>query len=144
MDIGAENIIIYVYDINKVKPFDSFNHISEAIRSILADNIKKIKIGVIGNKLDLVSQSDIKEVKEIGEKYTEKINGIFLMTSIKKGMDDIIQFILNIINFKSKNVIILKNKKTIINEYQQLFKLNNLNRVIRCEKCKTKFRNNIS
>ena len=138
MDIGAENIIIYAYDISKVKPFDSLNPIYEASRSILEDNIKKIKIGVIGNKLDLVSQSDIKEVKEIGEKYAEKINGMFLMTSAKKGIGDVLQFILSILNFKSKNEIILKNKKAIIKEYQQLFKLNNLNRVIRCEKCKTK------
>ena len=138
LDIGTENIIIYVYDISKVKPLESLNPISEAIKSILTDKFKNIKIGVIGNKLDLVSQNDLNAVKEIGEKYAEKVNGMFLMTSAKKGIGDIRQFIISIINFKSKNEITIKNNKASIKEYQQLFKSKNLNRVIRCEKCKTK------
>ena len=85
-DIGTENIIIFVYDINKVKPFDSLNPIYEAIRSILEDNFKNIKIGIIGNKVDLVSQGDLKSLKEIGENYADKIDGKFLMTSAKKGI----------------------------------------------------------
>ena len=83
-DIGSENIIIYVYDLNKVKPFDSLNPIYDAIRSILTDNYKKVKIGVIGNKLDLVSQNDLKSIKEIGEKYAEKINAKFLLKDFNK------------------------------------------------------------
>ena len=137
-DIGSENIIIYVYDLNKVKPFDSLNPIYDAIRSILTDNYKKVKIGVIGNKLDLVSQNDLKSIKEIGEKYAEKINAKFLMTSAKEKIGDALQFLLKLIKSKSKNDLIIKNKKKFIKEYIQLFKSKNLNRVIRCEKCKNK------
>ena len=140
MDIG-ENLIIFIYDLNLAKPFHSLNPIYEAIRNILADKCKNIKIGLIGNKLDLVSQNDLKTKKDIGENIAEKINGKFLMTSAKKGIGDVFQFILSIINSKSKNDIIIKNRKAIIKEYQQLFKSKNLNRVIRCEKCKTKIAN---
>jgi len=138
LDIKTDNIIIYVYDLNKNKPSDSLNPINENIKSIVGDNLKSIKVGIIGNKLDLISQNDKKTLKELGEKYAQKINAKFLMTSAKKGLDDIFQFILSIINSKSKNEIFLKNNKTIIKEYQQLFKSKNLNGVIRCEKCKTK------
>jgi len=47
---------------------------------------------------------------------------MFLMTSAKKGIGDIRQFIISIINFKSKNEITIKNNKASIKEYQQLFK----------------------
>ena len=137
-DNKTENIIIYVYDLNKARPFESLNPIYEAIKSILGDNYKNIKIGVIGNKLDLISQNDKKTLKEMGEQYAEKINAKFLMTSAKKGIGDVFQFILSIINSKSKNEILIKNKKSILKEYQQLLKSKNLNGVIRCEKCKTK------
>jgi len=50
LDIGTENIIIYVYDISKVKPLESLNPISEAIKSILTDKFKNIKIGVIDKR----------------------------------------------------------------------------------------------
>ena len=138
LDIKAENIIIYIYDLNKAKSFGSLTSINEAIKSIVRANITDIKIGIIGNKLDLISQNDKKTLKEIGEKYAQKINAKFLMASAKKGLDDIFQFILSIINSKSKNEIIIKNNKSILKEYQQLFKSKNLNGVIRCEKCKTK------
>jgi len=141
LDIEAKNIIIYVYDLNKDKPLQSLSSICEAIGTILADNFKNIKIGLIGNKLDLISQNDLKVKKDSGEKYAEKINGKYLMTSAKKGIGDVFQFILSIINSKSKNEIIIQNRKTIIKEYHQLFKSKNLNRVIRCEKCKTKIAN---
>jgi GTPase SAR1 family protein len=132
LDITTENIIIYVYDLNKGKSFDSLNPINEAIKSILGDNLRSVKVGIIGNKLDLISQNDKKTLKEIGEKYAQKINARFLMTSAKKGLDDIFQFILSIINTKSKNEIFIKNNKSILKEYQQLFKSKNLNGVIRC------------
>ena len=138
LDITTENIIIYVYDLNKDKSFDSLNPINEAIKSIVGDNLRRVKVGIIGNKLDLISQNDKKTLKEIGEKYAQKINARFLMTSAKKGLDNIFQFILSIINTKSKNEIFIKNNKSILKEYQQLFKSKNLNGVIRCEKCKTK------
>mgnify|MGYP002624593388 CR=1 FL=1 len=139
LDNKTENIIIFAYDLSKVKPFDSLNPIYEAIKSIAGDNLKNIKVGVIGNKLDLISQNDKKTLKEMGEKYAEKINAKFLMTSAKKGLGDIFLFILSIINSKSKNEIYFKNnKKPNIKEYQQLFKSKNLNGIIRCEKCKTK------
>jgi len=138
LDIKAENIIIYVYDLSKAKPFESLNSINEAIKSIVGDNFKNIKVGLIGNKLDLISQADKKSLKEKGEKYAQKINAKFLMTSAKKGLDDVFQFILSIISSKSKNEIFIKNNKTILKEYQQLLKSKNLNRVLRCEKCKTK------
>jgi hypothetical protein len=68
-----------VYDLKNARPFESLNPIYEAIESILGDNLKNIKIGIIGNKLDLISQNDKKALKEIGEKYAEKINEKFLM-----------------------------------------------------------------
>ena len=138
LDIKADNIIILVYDLNINKSSDSLNPINEYIKSIVGDNLKSIKIGIIGNKLDLISQNDKESLKEMGEKYAQKINAKFLMTSAKKGLDDIFQFILSIINSKSKNEIFVKNNKIILKEYQQLFKSKNLNGVIRCEKCKTK------
>ena len=109
LDNKTENIIIYVYDLDKAKPFDSLNPIYEAIKSILGDKLKSIKIGIIGNKLDLISQNDKKTSKELGEKYAEKINAKFLMTSAKTGKWDVFQFILSLINSKSK--IEIKNKK---------------------------------
>ena len=136
LDNKTENIIIYVYDLDKAKPFDSLNPIYEAIKSILGDKLKSIKIGIIGNKLDLISQNDKKTSKELGEKYAEKINAKFLMTSAKTGKWDVFQFILSLINSKSK--IDIKNKKSILKEYQQLLKSKNWNGIIRCEKCKTK------
>ena len=114
LDIKADNIIILLYDLNINKSSDSLNPINEYIKSIVGDNLKSIKIGIIGNKLDLISQNDKKTLKEMGEKYAQKINAKFLMTSAKKGLDDIFQFILSITNSKSKNEIFLKNNKTII------------------------------
>jgi len=138
LDIKEENIIIYVYDLSMAKPFASLNPINEVVKSILGDKLKNIKLGIIGNKLDLVSQNDIKTLKEVGENFAEKINAKYLMISAKNGLGDVFQFILSIINSKSKNENITRHRKSISKEYQQLLKLKSMNQILRCEKCKTK------
>ena len=134
-----ENIIIFVYSLDKSKPSISIEPIHEAIKDILKENYKNIKIGLIGNKLDLIKENNVKSVIENGRIYAEKIKAKFLLTSAKSGKCEVFHFIIDLLNLKLKKEII-KNKKSIIKEYEQLYKseLKNLSIILRCEICKTK------
>ena len=132
-----ENIIILVYSADSVNPITTIDPLFEEMKDVLNENYKFTKFGLIGNKLDLIKKNNIKSIIEMGEKYAEKIKVKFLLTSAKTGKGDVFQFILDILNLKSKNETI-KNKKTLIKEYSQFYKSKNLNNTIRCEKCKTK------
>ena len=137
LDFKNENIIIFVYNLDKTTPLISIAPILEETKLYLNENFNKIKIGLVGNNLDLIKSENLKKVIEKGEKFAEKIKSKFLLTSAKTGKGDLFQFIIDILNSKSRNELI-KNKKSLIKEYIQLYKTKNINNINRCEICKTK------
>ena len=137
INFKGENIIIFIYNLEKYDPSSILDVLKEELTEYLKDIIKKAKFGIIGNKFDLIKNKDYKAVKERGEKYAEKLGTKILFTSAKTGKGDPLQYILYLINTKLKTEII-KNKNSILRDYIKTYKNNNLCNVVRCLICNTK------
>ena len=134
----SSDIIIFIYDLEKEKPEISIEPLLEIVKKDTKENFEKIQLGIIGNKLDLIDNNNIKKLKKEGEIFADKINSKFMITSAKSGKEDIFLFILELIDGRYKGIY-MKNKRNIINEYTNFYKLNNdyLDNLIRCYKCKS-------
>ena len=97
------NIVILVYDITKRETFESLNYWKKIIEDILGDDLT---IGVIGNKVDLYLQEEVR--KEEGEEYANSIGAKFKVTSAKDNPIEICEFIELMLDEYLKKI---KNKK---------------------------------
>lgn len=128
LDNKNQNIILFVYNVDKDIKIDDFKGI---IRQINKNQIKNVKFGLVGNKLDLVKDLDI-SVKSGGE-FAKKINkdfGKFILISAKEGKGNLLQFIIEILNSE-----LIKSKKTLMENYKKIKPSSDIHR---CKICKTK------
>ena len=77
--IKDSKIVIFVYDITRLKTFEELNkHWFKEIQDVLGD---EPVLGIVGNKQDLFVREQVKE--EIAEKYAEDKKASFKLTSAK-------------------------------------------------------------
>ena len=102
--VKDSNIVIFVYDITNRSTFESLNYWKKIIFDILGNDLT---LGVIGNKVDLYLQEQVKEIE--GKEYADSIGAKFKLTSAKDNPTDISDFIeLMLDEYLKKS----KNKKT--------------------------------
>jgi hypothetical protein len=137
LNFKDENIFLYVFNLDEDDPNLVVDPLFEEAKFSLKDNYKNVKIGLIANKIDLVNQSDIENILIRAKEYSKKRNSKLLFSSAKEGKGNLFQFIIEILNYKSKKELI-KSKKSLSKKYAQFYKSKNLNNIHRCEICKTK------
>ena len=138
LDPINENIILFVYNVSKYDPSKEFSTIHNNIITYLTTIKKdvKLKLGLVGNKLDKINLNLLNEVIPKVEEYSKKINAKPILISAQEGKGDLFQFIIGTLNSK-----LIKSKKSLIEEYKKQIKSKKtelLSDIHRCEICKTK------
>ena len=135
LDPKNENIILFVYNANEDDPSKEFNTIHNYIITYLKNNQKdvKLKLGLVGNKLDKINLNVLGKVIEKKEEYSKKINAKPILISAQTGKGDLFQFIIKILNSE-----LIKSKKSLMEEYKKQINYDLLSKIHRCEICKTK------
>jgi len=104
------NIVIFVYDITKRESFDSLKYWKKIINDILGDDLT---LGVIGNKIDLYLEEEVKENE--GKEYADSIGAKFKITSAKNNPKEISDFIEELLDiYLNKNNNNSNNRKETI------------------------------
>ena len=102
-------IVIFVYDISNKNSFEDLNFWINDVKNNIGDNIIK---GVLGNKLDLYLNEEVKD--EEGEEFADSINAKFKAISAKIKPQDFCDFLKELlIEYNNKNK---ENKNLKINE----------------------------
>ena len=76
--IKGSKIVIFVYEITKLKSFEELNYWIDTVNDILKDDAI---YGIAGNKEDLIMKSEVKE--ETAKKFAKEKNILFQLTSAK-------------------------------------------------------------
>ena len=96
--VKDSNIVIFVYDITKRKTFESLKYWKSVIDEILGNDIT---LGVVGNKIDLYLDEEVKENE--GQEYSDSIGAKFRLTSAKNNPHEFSQFIEEMLEEYLKN-----------------------------------------
>jgi small GTP-binding protein len=76
--IKGSKIVVFVYEITKLKSFEELNYWIDTVNDILKDDAI---YGIAGNKEDLIIKSEVKE--ETAKKFAKEKNILFQLTSAK-------------------------------------------------------------
>ena len=76
--IKGSKIVVFVYEITKLKSFEELNYWIDTVNDILKDDAI---YGIVGNKEDLIIKSEVKE--ETAKKFAKEKNILFQLTSAK-------------------------------------------------------------
>ena len=107
--VKDSNIVIFVYDITKRKTFESLKYWKRVIEEILGNDIT---LGVVGNKIDLYLDEEVKENE--GQEYSDSIGAKFRLTSAKNNPHEFSQFIEEMLEEYLKNNKDENRKESII------------------------------
>jgi small GTP-binding protein len=88
--IKESKIVIFIYNITKMKTFELLDYWVKTTGEILNNN-NDVIYGVVGNKADLFEQQEVE--KNQGENFAKEVGALFLETSAKEDKLGFKQFV---------------------------------------------------
>ena len=84
LNFNNENIFLFVFNLNEDDPNLLVDPLFEEAKLYLKDNYKKVKIGLIANKMDLMNLNDCENLIIRARQYSKKIIRIYYFHQLKK------------------------------------------------------------